>query len=84
MDPVMLGLCQPRMCLHWQGSASMLMGAILTQPVVPVPHGLLVSAWLGHFFGYVVGSLWFVAGALGNIAGIARQQPALSTVSAVE
>ena len=57
----------------------MLMGAVLTQPLVPVAPGSPVSAWIGHFFGYVVGSLWFVAGALANIAGIAQEKAALQT-----
>ena len=57
-----------------QGSASMLMGAIVTQPLIPITPGLLVSAWVGHFVGYVVGSLWFVAGAWAHIAAIAQQR----------
>lgn len=68
----------------WQGSASMLMGAIVTQPLVPMAPGFLINARSGHFFGYVVGSLWFVAGALANIAGIAQEQaPGSSRVSVV-
>ena len=51
----------------------MLMGAIVTQPLLPLP-GVLISAWLGHFVGYVVGSLWFVVGAWAHIAAVAQQR----------
>jgi hypothetical protein len=44
---------------------------VLTQPIAPVPPGL---NRLGHFVGYVIGSLWFVAGALAQIADVARER----------
>lgn len=49
----------------------LLLGAVLTQLLLPMPQSL---NRLGHVVGYVIGSLWFVAGALAQIADVAREK----------
>ena len=54
-----------------QGSCGLLMGAIFAQPLCAVHP--VVSYWLGQVVGYLIGSLWFVVGALAQIGDVARE-----------
>ncbi len=49
----------------------LLLAAVLTQPLHPLGPAL---SWWGHFLGYVIGSLWFTAGAWAQIADVAREK----------
>ncbi|BDA48241.1 hypothetical protein COCOBI_11-5010 [Coccomyxa sp. Obi] len=52
------------------GSVGLLLAAVLTQPLHPLAPAL---SWWGHFLGYVIGSLWFTAGACAQIADVAHE-----------
>ena len=47
------------------------MGAIFAQRLFAV-HPVF-RYWLGQFIGYLIGSLWFVAGAFAQIGDVARE-----------
>ena len=53
-----------------QGSVGLLLAAVSTQPLRPFAPAI---SWWGHFLGYVIGSLWFTAGAWAQIADVARE-----------
>lgn len=61
----------PKLCpVAVQGSVGLLLAAVLTQPLHPFAPAL---SWWGHFLGYVIGSLWFTAGACAQIADVAHE-----------
>ena len=54
-----------------QGSCGLLMGALFAQPLFAAPPA--VTFWLGQVVGYLIGSWWFVAGALAQIADVGQE-----------